>query len=126
MKKVLLTFIGSFMVPALALAQDFTYTNNVVRQAGSYLVTAVTFLMVLLTVWFLITVFNFIRAKEAEDVKKAKKQMINGLIGLFIAVAVWGIIRIAQNVTGTDYRSGSPNITCPPGYTPVAGVCKPL
>ncbi len=121
MKHALFAFF-SFLAgsAAVALAQgtpDFTYTNRVINQGSAYLTTAITILMVLMTVWFLITVFNFIREKDPVKIKDRRKQMINGLIGLFVAVAVWGIIAIARNVTGTN-NSQTPNITCPPGYTP--------
>lgn len=132
MKKAIfafLSFFAFFATVASAQIPDFTYTNRVINQGSAYLTTAVTILMVLMTVWFLIAVFNFIRAKEPEDIKKYKKQMINGLIGLFVAVGVWGIIALARNITGVNVVSDSPNITCPPGYSPglpgtaAAGTC---
>ena len=122
MKKAIFAFLSFFAffatVASAQFTPNFTYTNRVINQGSAYLTTAVTILMVLMTVWFLIAVFNFIRAKEPEDIKKYKKQMINGLIGLFVAVGVWGIIALARNITGVDGVGGSPNITCPPGYSP--------
>lgn len=122
MKKALFVFLGVLASAAPVLAQDFTYPNRVINQGASYLTTAVTILMVLMTLWFLIAVFNFIREKEPAKMKDRKKQMINGLIGLFVAVAVWGIIRIAGSIVGINDANNAPvNITCPPGYRPGSG-----
>ena len=41
--------------------------------------------------------------------KKGKDIMIAGLVGLFIMVSVWGIIRIAQNTLGVG-SGGPPSI----------------
>jgi uncharacterized protein YacL len=127
MKKSIAFILGLSAFPALALAQtvtpQFAYTDRVIGQGQYYLGLAVTILMILMTVWFLISVFNFIREKDAAKMKDRKKQMINGLIGLFVAVAVWGIIRIASSIVGiNDANNASPNLTCPPGYRPGTGV----
>jgi cytochrome c biogenesis protein CcdA len=122
MKKYLPFSIGlsALVVPAVALAQKFGYVDNWVDQIQYYLRVAITIVMIAMTLWFLVSVFQFIAAKDATKQAEKKKQMINGLIGLFIAVAVWGIINIAGRILGVD-TSGSGNdapigITCPPGY----------
>jgi hypothetical protein len=105
----------SLAVPALAFAQNFGYVDNVVGAGRYYLGVAVTVLMILMTLWFLWTVFKFIGEKDATKRKDRQKQMVAGLVGLFIAVGVWGIIRIATRVTGVD-PNASFGTTCPPGY----------
>ncbi len=131
MKYVLFALLGAFGgFVSVASAQNFSYPNRVIQQGSSYLNTAITILMVLMTLWFLISVFNFIREKDPAKMKDRKKQVINGVIGLFVAVAVWGIIGIIRNVTGTNTNT-TPQITCPPGYRPglpgtaSAGTCIP-
>jgi len=81
-----------------------------------------------MTLWFLWAVFKFIGEKDPTKMKDRKKQVMNGLIGLFIAVAVWGIIRLAQNVFGLDGLNNAPNPTCAPGYrwNPAFGECRPI
>ncbi len=65
---------------------------------------------------FLWGVFKFIRASEEKDKQAGKQFIYMGLIGLFIMVAVWGIINIAIKTLGfnsvvptlqTDYLSPS-------------------
>jgi uncharacterized protein YacL len=90
MKKSIAFILGLSAFPALALAQtvtpQFAYTDRVIGQGQYYLGLAVTILMILMTVWFLISVFNFIREKDAAKMKDRKKQMINGLIVLLVSM----------------------------------------
>ncbi len=127
MKKFIFSIPGvlALLVPAVASAQQFNYVNNFISQGRSWLITAVTVIMVLMTIWFLIAVFNFIREKDPTKMKDRRRQMINGLIGLFVAVGVWGIIRIAQTFFDINPNQQAPSVTCPPGYTynTVLGSC---
>lgn len=130
MKKALFAFVSTLALPVIALAQNFNprYIDDVVRVGKGWLGTAVTVLMILMTLWFLWSVFKFIGEKDAAKMKDRKKQMINGLIGLFIAVAVWGIIKLASNIFGfTSTTNTAPAIACPPGYiyNAVYGECRP-
>ncbi len=118
MKTAIFAFFGILAAPVTtALAQEFNpdYVDSIVASGQSWLGIAVSVLMILMTLWFLWAVFNFIREKDAAKMKDRRKQMVNGLIGLFVAVAVWGIIRIATDVFDVD-TTESFDITCPPGY----------
>ncbi len=127
MKKTLFVFLSALALPLVAAAQQFnpTYVDRVVGVGQRWLGTAVTILMILMTIWFLWSVFKFIGEKDATKMKDRKKQMINGLIGLFVAVAVWGIIRIATNIFGINPDAQNFGITCPPGYESAGSGCVP-
>lgn len=131
MKKFFIAFSSIALIPAVAIAQLFdpTYPDTLITQTKTWLGTAVTILMILMTLWFLWAVFKFIGEKDPNKVKERKQQVMNGLIGLFIAVAVWGIIRLAQNVFGLNGTvNNAPNIPCPPGYkyNRLVGECRPI
>ena len=118
MKKVIVSFFSFLAAPfVVAQAQEFDpgYIDSIVESGQGWLGIAVSILMVLMTIWFLWSVFKFIAEKDPKEMPNRRKQMVNGLIGLFVAVAVWGIIRIATNVFDVD-TSDSFDITCPPGY----------
>ncbi|MEO5646054.1 MAG: hypothetical protein ABIO57_03245 [Candidatus Paceibacterota bacterium] len=117
--------LSAVLLPAVAFAQNFNYINSFVGQGLVYLRLAVTVLTILMTVFFLYNVLRFIMNTDASKVADLRKAMINGLIGLFVSVAVWGIIHLAGTITGVDTMSGSPAVTCPPGltYNPTAGTC---
>lgn len=118
-------FAATVLVPALALAQNFTYANNWIDQGLKWLRLSITVVMIVMTLYFLLAVFQFIREKEPAKIKDRRQTVINGLIGLFLAVSVWGIIRIAGQVFGTESNTGPVPIACPPGlkFNPVTGVC---
>ncbi len=117
--------LSAVLLPAIAFAQNFNYINSFVGQGLVYLRLAVTVLTILMTVFFLYNVLRYIAAKDPKDQGEYKQAMINGLIGLFVSVAVWGIIHLAGSITGIDTTSGSPTVTCPPGlvYNSTAGTC---
>ena len=65
---------------------------------------------------FLWGVFKFIRSSEQKDKQESKQFIFMGLIGLFVMVSVWGIIKILNTTLGinstvptlqTDYLSPS-------------------
>jgi hypothetical protein len=79
----------------------------------------------LATVVFLWGVFKFIRASSQVDKDEGKRFIYMGLIGLFVMVSVWGIIKIASTTLGiqtvvptlqTDYLTTS-NTTNSTGTT---------
>lgn len=120
-KTVLFTILttgifASFVV--FADAQNFTYVNNWLNQALYWFRLAITVLMIAMTLFFLYKVFQLISAKDAAKQKEKRTEVFNAMLGLFLAVAVWGIIRIAGNIIGvdTDNRDVTPNVTCPPGF----------
>ncbi len=51
---------------------------------------------------FLWGVFKFIRSSDIKDKQDSKQFIYSGLIGLFIMVSVWGIIKIATTTLGID------------------------
>ena len=123
-KTALISFSGTMLVPALALAQQFGYVNNVVDEGAGWLDRSIVIIMVLMTLFFLIGVFRYISEKEAAKLPERRKMMLNGLLGLFIAVSVWGIIKIAGNIVGTNGNNAPVGLTCPPGTYPVGNSCQ--
>ena len=123
-KSVFASFGTALLVPALALAQftpvtttgtpNTAYVDTWLTKAIGWLSQSITIIMVLMTVWFLINVFRYVQEKDPGELKDKRKTMVSGLVGLFIAVSVWGIIQIAGSVFGTR-NATTPGLTCPPG-----------
>ncbi len=120
-KTALFTIFSSaiFSVPIIAFGQNFSYVNNWLKAGLDLLNLSIIVITVLMTLYFLVQVFNLIRAKDSEGQKKARLAVFNAMLGLFLAVAVWGIIRIAGNIVGVDTTgrgsNNTPPVTCPPG-----------
>lgn len=118
MKKIALaSFSTALFAPLLVLAQgqpNTTYVDIWIAKAQGWLSMALTIIMILMTLFFLINVFRYVMEKDPGKLADKRKTMISGLIGLFIAVSVWGIINIAGNIFGTR-NAVTPGLTCPPG-----------
>jgi hypothetical protein len=116
--KQALTIAGFFALPLVAFAQTFGQARDLgglIAYAGGVLNQVIPVLIALALVIFFWGLIQYIRTH-----KGGKDIMIAGLVGLFIMVSVWGIIRIAQNTLGvrndgTDIRGAIPNV---PQYQP--------
>ncbi len=129
MKKAIfnVSALTAFLMPAMALAQqaNFRYVDSIVTPGLYYLRLSITVITILMTVFFLYNVLRFIMNTDAGKTADLKKAMINGLIGLFVAAAVWGIIGLAGNISGVPTGSTvNPPLTCPPGLVDRGGICN--
>jgi hypothetical protein len=59
-------------------------------------------LFVLATVWFLVGLVRYFLAGSPEDRAIGHKHMIWGLVGMFIMISVFGIMKIIVNTFGID------------------------
>ena len=78
--------------------------TSLISFAGDILNRLIPVLITLALVVFFWGLIQYIRTHKA-----GKDIMIAGLVGLFIMVSVWGIIRIAQNTLGVG-SGGPPSI----------------
>ena len=78
--------------------------TQLISFAGDILNRVIPVLIALALVVFFWGLIQYIRTH-----KGGKDIMIAGLVGLFIMVSVWGIIRIAQNTLGVG-GSGTPTV----------------
>jgi hypothetical protein len=127
MKKAIFNFsaLSALLVPTLAFAQNFNYIDSLLTHGMTYLKLSITVITILMTVFFLVNVLRFVMNKDPKNAADLRKNMINGLIGLFVAVSVWGIIRLAGSITQVDSGTQPADITCPPGlvYNRTFGTC---
>lgn len=105
MKKALFT-AALFALPAVASAQTPTNLTNLIALAGDILNRIIPVLIALALVAFFWGLVTYI-FKQGKD--NGKKLITAGLLGLFIMVSVWGIIRLAQNTLGTGNNT-IPNV----------------
>lgn len=96
MKKFI--FIGLVLVsPSLVLAAD---AFSIAGKIGEWLGFIIPILITLAVVWFIWGVITYVITGDEEKKKKATGMIIGGLIGLFVIVAFWGIIRLVTNTFG--------------------------
>lgn len=107
-----LTLLTSF--PHLMFALDLSQGTNdicpdgatlctILNKAGDIATLIIILLMIVATVVFIYGVIKYILAGGSEQRKKeAQGMIIWGLIGLFILVAVWGLVAILENTFGIE------------------------
>jgi hypothetical protein len=123
MKKIVISFaaFALLVLPVVALAQvqgvpDTNYIEGWVAKLLKLVQQATTFLMIAATLYFLYTVFTYIKETDATKAKEKKNAIGRGILGLFIMVAVWGIVRLLATTLGISTGpQSSINVPCPPG-----------
>lgn len=100
MKKFLIA-VGSFALPAVALAQtDSTQLFSIlgiVQRVLNVVIPIVITLGVIYIVWGII---QFVTKTNEEERAKAKNAILYGIIGLFFIVSVWGVVAFIGRTLG--------------------------
>lgn len=85
--------------PLLALAAGTTILN-IIDTLLMYLGYVVPALITIAVIYFIWGVITFMTSSDEEAKKNGRTKIINGLIGLFVIVAFWGIIGVVKNSFG--------------------------
>lgn len=96
MKKALVA-ISLYALPMVAFAQTPNNLISLIAFAGDVLNRIIPVLIAFALVVFFWGLIQYIRTH-----KNGRDTMIAGLVGLFIMVSVWGILRLAQNTFGVN------------------------
>ncbi len=117
MKKIAYASAFLFLVPFIAAAagpkfEIFFESISAIRSLLNAVIPVLIGVALIVFFWGLI---QYIRKPEAEQ---GKKIMIAGLVGLFVMVSVWGIIRLMQNIAGTEDTTALPAPTVPYNSAP--------
>lgn len=100
--------------PSFALAAaDTSIVTSWISAVQTFVEAVVPVLMALGLVYFLWGIVKYIMAGSDETKKvDAKKIIVNGLIGLFLMVAVWGLVQVIVTTTGvsTTQSFNKPNV----------------
>ena len=116
MKKTILVGSLLFALPLVAGAQqaNLEYFSRLLNNLGGLVNGAIPLLIgiaLLIFFWGLVKYIQKPGGGGEHGGTDGKKIMIAGLVGLFIMVSVWGIIRVAQTVLGV--QSGTQGIQSP-------------
>ncbi|MBI1999464.1 MAG: hypothetical protein HYS74_02310 [Parcubacteria group bacterium] len=80
--------------------------------------TVIPIIIILALVWFLWGVFRYVTALGAEGMEKARDTIIMGLVGLFVMVAVWGLVAIIGQTFGITLGERAPDLPQTPILPP--------
>lgn len=102
MKKVL-TAIGVSLLPLVALAQDLSGIENLADSIGNIVGTLIPIVFAIILLVFFWGLARYVFAAGSEDSKaEGKRLMIGGIIALFVAAAIWGIVEFIGTLLGVD------------------------
>lgn len=110
MKKLLKgSVIAAALMPVLAFAQADAFSllrtiKNFINQATPVLISAAV-------LYFIYGVVRFVIAADADDKEKARGVVIQGIIGLFVIVSLWGLVFFIGNTVGVGPTGGVGDIT---------------
>lgn len=103
MKKTAFLSTLLFALPLVASAQvSGNNLQGLIRWFGDTLNMLIPVLIAFALVVFFWGLVQYIWGSSGEGGTDGKKVMTAGLIGLFVMVSVWGIIRLAQNTFGVN------------------------
>ncbi len=109
--------IAPLSVSAVTFFDIISTTANILNRIIPVLIT-------LAVVYFIWGVIQYTLSTDEEKKKKARGMIIQGLIGLFVILAFWGIIAVFQSTFGvTGARVNQSDIPCVP--IPSAGILCP-
>jgi hypothetical protein len=100
MKKLAVVAAGLF-TPFLASAQ-VTDFNSLISFASKVLDAAIPFIISLSIVVLMYGIFRYVVANEEEAKAKGKNLIISGIVGLFVMLSIWGLVRILVNTFRLD------------------------
>jgi FtsH-binding integral membrane protein len=111
MKKAL-TVVTLLAFPMVAFAQAPNNLIGLISYTGEILNRLIPLLIAAALVVFFWGLVKYIYNRKSSE---GRQIMVAGLVGLFVMVSVWGIIRIAQNTlgvsnAGTDIRNNIPKV----------------
>ena len=96
----IISYAAATGAPFFAFAQTGA-TGTIVTQVRNLLNNIIPILLIIGTVVFLWGVIMFLTAGADEEKRgEARNLMIYGLIGLFVMVAVWGIVNVLVGFFG--------------------------
>jgi hypothetical protein len=105
MKKIIT--LGGIMgfAPLLASAADI---DSILTTLVSYLRFFIPALITIAVIYFIWGVVQFMTSADEEQKKLGRSKIINGLIGLFVIVAFWGLIQVLQTSFGIGNTLDNP------------------
>lgn len=81
--------------------------DEIIDQIKGTLNSVITLLFVLITIFFIWGVIQYVMAGgDDEKLNKGKKHMLWGIIGLAVVAAAWGITELLTDYLGVDQGTG--------------------
>jgi uncharacterized membrane protein len=86
---------------------------NVIKTTLNYIIPLLVSVAVIYFIW---GVIEQVIAQNEEERKQSRDRIIQGIVGLFVIVAVWGIVRFVGTTLGVSVSSDPQNFTDVPQF----------
>jgi hypothetical protein len=110
----IILFCFQFLFPVFVFAQDATWLDAFAEGLLGFFQGLVGLFLafgVFVFVWGMVVFI--INSGNEQARAEGKKKMVWGIVGLFVAVSVWGLVSLMQTLAGTSDGSnpGAPTVT---------------
>lgn len=113
MKKIILGIMALAATPFMAQAATVGTLGQLLGVVNSIVTALLPFIIGLAVLYFTWGVFQFVGAAGDEEARKSgRDKMIYGIIGIFVMVSVWGLVRLLEGTFTTTKTA------LPPPETP--------
>jgi heme/copper-type cytochrome/quinol oxidase subunit 4 len=108
MKKIIAVLVA--FAPAISFAQEIRDVNSLTIKLTNLGNTFIQILIAFAVIWIIFNIVRFlIVGADSEDKRKAARQAILwGIVGLFVILSIWGLVRILTNTFRTDNNAPRP------------------
>lgn len=104
MKKIVkhAAFAGTLAVTTFAANVAFAQTDadSILGTIGSFINQLIPILIAGALAYFIFGVIKFVIASDADAKADARKVVVQGIIGLFVIISVWGLVGVIQQTFG--------------------------
>ena len=100
--------VASAFVPVFAYAQSLSSLQNLLISVRTLINTALPVLVALALAAFFLGLVRYIFKSGGDKGGNAKQLMIGGILGLFVMIAVWGIVELIANNLGVRIGGSLP------------------
>ncbi len=99
MNKIKATFLAVLLLaPIFAFAQTGEAdAGSIFNKISSIASALIPFLITIAIIWFIVGVIQFVIAKDDGTKEKGRGVMISGIVGLFVILAVFGLVKVITN-----------------------------
>ncbi|MEY2664672.1 MAG: Type secretion system pilin [Candidatus Parcubacteria bacterium] len=113
------TVAAMALAPVAAFAQQIVDANSLTTKLTNIGNTVVTILISLGVIWIIVNIVRYliIGAGNPESRATAGHSIIWGIVGLFVILSIWGLVKILSNTFSTDNnvpRNQFPQVVPPP------------
>ena len=114
MKKIL-TSLTISLIPVMVLADGQTIPG-LITELSTFLKTLLPIFVSIAVLYFVWEVIKYTISENEDKKKEAKSGIAWGIIGLFVIICVWGLVKVVENTLGIDETTTSVTLPQFPTY----------